>query len=102
MVKRLRVHGWMPWSYPAKKGVVSCENHGGEANILRSRASRMGLTRLFNNSHCAVNTYAVQSETQGTEPSKYLKEKKSIEIPLVAASERGLAQTIYISVCMGL
>jgi hypothetical protein len=29
--------------------------------------------------------------TRGTETSKYPKEKKSIEIPLVAASERGLA-----------
>jgi hypothetical protein len=31
--------------------------------------------------------------TQGTETSKYLEEEKSIEIPLVAASERGRAQT---------
>jgi hypothetical protein len=30
--------------------------------------------------------------TWGTETSKYPEEKKSIEIPLVAASERGLAQ----------
>ena len=29
--------------------------------------------------------------TQGTETSKYLQEEKSIEIPLVAASERGRA-----------
>ena len=29
--------------------------------------------------------------TRGTETSKYPEEKKSIEIPLVAASERGLA-----------
>ena len=29
--------------------------------------------------------------TQGTEPSKYLEEKKSIEIPKVAASEMGTA-----------
>ena len=29
--------------------------------------------------------------TQGTETSKYLEEKKSIEIPLVAASESGVA-----------
>ena len=29
--------------------------------------------------------------TWGTETSKYLQEKKSTEIPLVAASERGLA-----------
>ena len=31
--------------------------------------------------------------TQGTETSKYLEEKKSIEIPKVAASEMGKAQT---------
>ncbi len=43
---------------------------------------------------------AIRSETQGTEPSKYLEEKTSTagcevgdEIPLVAASERGRAQT---------
>ena len=29
--------------------------------------------------------------TQGTEPSKYLEEKKVITIPLVAASEWGIA-----------
>ena len=32
--------------------------------------------------------------TQGTETSKYLQEKKSTETPLVAASERGTAQTV--------
>ncbi len=31
--------------------------------------------------------------TQGTETSKYLEEEKSIEIPKVAASEMGRAQT---------
>jgi hypothetical protein len=35
----------------------------------------------------------MRSKTQGTEPSKYLEEKTSIEIPQVAASERGEAQT---------
>ena len=32
--------------------------------------------------------------TQGTETSKYLKERKSKETPQVAASERGTAQTV--------
>ena len=32
-------------------------------------------------------------KTQGTETSKYLKEKKAIAIPKVAASEMGTAQT---------
>ncbi len=31
--------------------------------------------------------------TQGSEPSQYLEEEKTIVIPLVAASERGTAQT---------
>ncbi len=31
-------------------------------------------------------------QTQGTETSQYLQEKKSTEIPLVVASERGLGQ----------
>ena len=32
-------------------------------------------------------------ETQGSETSQYLKEKKSTEIPQVVASERGIGQT---------
>ena len=34
-----------------------------------------------------------EEPTQGTETSKYLQEEKSNEIPQVAASERGVAQT---------
>jgi hypothetical protein len=34
----------------------------------------------------------VRKRTRRTETSKYPEEKKSIEIPLVAASERGLAE----------
>ena len=32
--------------------------------------------------------------TRGTETSKYLEEEKTIVIPQVVASERGIAQTI--------
>ena len=35
-----------------------------------------------------------RERTQGTETSKYLEEKKSTEIPSVAASERGLAYLV--------
>ena len=35
--------------------------------------------------------------TQGSEPSQYLQEQKTIVIPLVAASERGLAQTVVLA-----
>ena len=34
---------------------------------------------------------SLRSDTQGSETSQYLEEKKSTEIPLVAASERGSA-----------
>ena len=40
--------------------------------------------------------------TRGTETSKYPQEKKSIEIPSVAASERGRAQTETTTVVSGL
>jgi hypothetical protein len=33
-------------------------------------------------------------QTQGSEPSQYLEENKSTEIPIVAASELGTAQTL--------
>ena len=35
----------------------------------------------------------IGEQTQGTETSKYLKEEKTIVIPLVVASESGIAQT---------
>jgi len=38
--------------------------------------------------------YRLSETTQGIETSKYLVEKKSKEIPLVVASERGIAQTM--------
>jgi hypothetical protein len=37
---------------------------------------------------------ALEETTQGSETSQYLEEEKSKEIPLVVASERGIAQTI--------
>ena len=42
---------------------------------------------------------ASEEQTQGTETSKYLKEYKSTEIPVVVASETGLAQTTGIFLC---
>jgi hypothetical protein len=40
-----------------------------------------------------VSKVAIEELTEGTETSKYLEEEKSIEIPIVAASELGLDQT---------
>ena len=39
-----------------------------------------------------IRIHRITKRTQGTETSKYLEEKKSTEIPIVAASEIGLAQ----------
>ena len=36
----------------------------------------------------------IEEGTPGTEPSKYREEEKENSIPLVAASERGRAQTV--------
>ena len=44
-----------------------------------------------------VSKVAIVELTEGTETSKYLEEEKSTEIPLVAASERGIAQTIMLA-----
>ena len=41
-----------------------------------------------------LKTSRRKTKTQGTETSKYLKEKKIIMIPQVVASERGKAQTL--------
>ena len=46
--------------------------------------------------------HSLMRRTGRTETSKYPEEKKSIEIPLVAASERGLAQTDNVSALSGL
>ena len=40
--------------------------------------------------------------TEGSEPSQYLEEEKTIVIPSVAASERGTAQTEGASALLGL
>jgi hypothetical protein len=40
--------------------------------------------------------HSCKKRTRGTETSKYPEEKKSTEIPWVAASERGLAQKLFL------
>ena len=49
-----------------------------------------------------VILYHRKEQTQGTETSKYLEEKKTKVIPLVVASERGTAQTKIVSAILGL
>ena len=43
-----------------------------------------------------------RGQTQGTETSKYLEEEKTIVIPVVVASELGIAQTVVVKAAAGL
>ena len=86
-VKQVSAQWWMPRHESAMKDVASCDKPRGAASEHRSGDFRMGKPD-------GGNTPSPERElTQGTETSKYLEEKKSIEIPKVAASERGRAQT---------
>ena len=49
-----------------------------------------------NPAHLRVLSVFTQKRTQGSETSQYLKEEKSIEILLVAASENGL-ERLYLA-----
>jgi hypothetical protein len=49
----------------------------------------MGQPTLVNTGVSHAEYIGVWKATQGSEPSQYLQEEKSNEIPLVAASERG-------------
>ena len=53
----------------------------------------MGKPPLVNPEGSTAEYIGGEKTTQGSEPSQYLQEKKTIVIPLVAASERGIAQT---------
>ena len=53
----------------------------------------MGKPPLANPGGSIAEYIGDEKTTQGSEPSQYLQEQKTIVIPLVAASERGTAQT---------
>ena len=56
----------------------------------------MGQPGAGNAASLSAEFIGVIERTQGTETSKYLQEEKSTEIPRVAASEKGRAQTIIL------
>ena len=66
----------MPWLSEAKKDVISCEKLRGGANNLRSGDVRMGKPVTLKACHPVIG-----KQTQRTETSKYLEEKKTIVIP---------------------
>ncbi len=89
--ERLRLYGqvtkriwWMPWRQQAMKDVVACDKPRGAGKQALIRGFLNGATHGF-------GRIPQGKLTQGTETSKYLQEKKSTEIPLVVASERGVA-----------
>ncbi len=53
----------------------------------------MGKPTSVNTGVSSTESIGRWKTTQGSEPSQYLQEQKTIVIPLVAASERGPAQT---------
>ena len=57
----------------------------------------MGKPSLANPGESSAEYIGGEKATQGSEPSQYLQEEKTIVIPLVAASERGTAQTIVLA-----
>ena len=76
----------MPRVWEAKKDVPSCEKLRGSAEKTWSVNVRMGQPTNLKDSYR-------KEQTRGTETSKYPEEEKTIVIPQVVASERGLAQT---------
>ena len=79
----------MPRLSEAKKDVISCDKLRGSANRNYIRRFPNGVTQCTEGALSAVR----RKQTQGTETSKYLEEKKEKSIPSVAASESGRAQT---------
>ena len=57
----------------------------------------MGKPPLANPEGSSAEYIGGEKTTQGSEPSQYLQEEKTTVIALVAASERGPAQTIVLA-----
>ena len=78
----------MPWRQAAMKDVQACDKPG------RDGKGRYysGMSEWGNPMLCIACMLDMQEPTGGSETSQYPEEKKSTEIPQVAASERGPAQ----------
>jgi hypothetical protein len=79
----------MPRRQEAMKDVVACEKLRGAGKQALIRGCPNGETRPFG--PFVPEFIGCESYTRGTETSKYPEEKKSTDIPLVVASERGSA-----------
>ena len=85
----------MPRLSEAMKDVISCD---------KLRLGAHNFTRRFPNgaTHYIEDIVSVRRRTRRTETSKYPEEKKTKVIPLVVASERGIAQTSVVTAILGL
>ena len=83
----------MPWRQQAMKDVASCDKLREAAHRRYIRRSPNGETHTGKTSIRPAEYIGGYEPTQGSEPSQYLEENKSNEIPIVAASEIGTAQT---------
>ena len=96
--KQKRADGGCLWLSEAKKDVTSCEKPGLGANNRTTPGYPNGATQYRE----AVLSLAIGRQTQGTETSQYLQEKKTKVIAPVVASERATAQTGFVSANPGL
>jgi len=88
---------WMPWHLQAMKDVEGCEKPRGAATQAWIRGYLNGATPPALRSATGRRIHSRAKRTGRTETSQYPQEQKSYEIPSVAASERGPAQTGRVS-----
>ena len=81
----------MPWHLEAMKDVGNCDKLRGAVTQALIRRSPNGKTHSIEDRVPSAEHIGASGQTQGTETSQYLKEKKTTVIPSVAASERGTA-----------
>ena len=83
----------MPWRRKPKKGAASGDTPRGGADGLRSGGARMGEPARDHALAPRAEHIGSEEAPRGTETSQYPEEEKSTEIPGVAASGTGPAQT---------
>ena len=72
---------WMPWHLEAMKDVGNCDKLRGAVTQVTIRRSLNGKTLLIEDEELSPEHIGRWKRTQGTETSKYLKEKKTTVIP---------------------
>ena len=87
----------MPRRQKAMKDVVNCEKLRGVETGVDPEMSEWGNPAGVISCHPPVEFIDRGRRTGGTETSNYPQEKKSIEVLQVAASERGIAQTVSLT-----